>query len=240
MTAGGAISLLGEAVTSTSAGGSGFTYTLPSGAPSAGQLDVLCVNSDTSVSTPASSGGAAWALAESQASGQGAYIWYRIANGSEPSTVVITTSGNYKTAISWSRWSGATALNQVAGAMVNGTNGTSTPAVTTPALSYTGELVIAFGALHTLNGGAPSAPSWSSGYTALTSYNGTGTGSADVAAYCGYKLGAGTAAESPQVSWTTSTALDHYMLTATFAASTALDATAPAGHLRGQLRHPGQ
>ena len=218
MTAGGAISLVNEAVTNTSAAGSGFTYTLPSGAPSAGELDVLCVNSDTTVSTPTSASGASWALAESFINGQGSYIWYRVANGAEPSTVVITTSGNHPTVISWSRWDGAVALDQVAVSHVDGTNGTSTPAVTTPVLSQTGELVVAFGALHVLTAGAPSAPSWSSGYSVLTSYDGTGTGGSDAAAYCGYKLGAGTAAESPQVSWTTSTAQDRYMLVATFTA----------------------
>jgi hypothetical protein len=209
-------------------GNAGHSYTFPAGAPSAGALDVLCVNSDTTVSTPSSVGGASWTLGPSFVSNQGAYIWYRVATGGEPSTVTITTSGNFATFLGYSRWTAGTitADVNVQGHEENG-NFTATPTATTAALAATGELSVAFGALHDIQAStAPTSPVWSTNYTALETAN-SGTTTHDVTGYVGYFTNAGTAAESPSVSWT-NTIQDAYMLVQAF--QTVVSGTsAPAG-----------
>jgi hypothetical protein len=211
-------------------GNAGHVYTLPSGAPSAGQLDVLCVNSDTLVSTPSTTG-AAWTLGPTFVGNQGAYLWYRKANGSEGATVTITTSGNFPTQVSWSRWGGESAADVNAVAHVDANDGTTTPAVSTGTLAATGELVVAFAALHGLHGAGtqPSAPSWSTGYTGMTS-DFSGVTTADVAAFTAYNTSAGTASESPNVTWTNNI-FDRYILVQTFTAA----APPPPGG--GKARH---
>jgi hypothetical protein len=182
-------------------------------APSVGQLDVLCVNSNTVVTTPSG-----FTAAPSQVGNQGAYIYRRIAAGGEGSTVTITTSGNHDTAVVWSRWGNIEAADDAIATSAS-SNGTSTPAHSTNALAETNELVVAFGALHSFPGSNPTTPVWSSGYTALGTAS-SGTGSPAVVGFVGYKLTAGTAAESPQVSWTNNAA-DRDMLTLTFTTSAA-------------------
>lgn len=208
----------GEDATTFSDGSAGHVYTLPGGAPAAGQLDVLCVNSDTVVSTPSTTG-AAWTLGPSNVGNQGAYLWYRVASGSEGATVTITTSGNFPTQVSWSRWDGFAAADAAAIAHVDGTFGTSSPAVSTGPLAAAGELSIAFAAMHGFTGAGqqPQSPSWSAGYTPLTA-DFSGVTSADVAAFTAYNTAAGTAAETPGVSWTGS-AEDRYILVQTFETS---------------------
>lgn len=209
---------IGENAISFADGNGGHVYTLPSGAPSAGQLDILCVNSDTVVSTPSTTG-AAWTLGPSFVGNMGAYLWYRVANGSEGATVTITTSGNHPTQVSWSRWGGASASDAAAAAHADGSFGTSSPAVSSGTLAATGELSVAFAALHGITGAEsePQDPGWSSGYTPLTSVV-SGPTSADVAAFTAYNANAGTAAETPSVSWT-GTVSDRYMLVQTFTTS---------------------
>jgi len=173
---------------------------------SADQADVLCVNSNTVVTTPAGF------AALSAVDGQGAYIFRRIGSGG--STVTITTSGNHNTSVIWSRWGNIDAADNAKATIATGT-GASTPAHSTDPLAETNELIIAFGALHSLGAPLPTSPVWSAGYTPLAATQ-QGTGSSGVIGYVGYKLTAGTAAESPSVSWTNPTASDRYMLTQTF------------------------
>lgn len=185
-------------------------------APNVGELDILCVSSNTVVSTPAG-----FTAAPTAVNRQGAYIFRRIAAGGEGSTVTVTTSGDHDTQVSWSRWGNIISADDAHDTMADGSSGTSTPAHSTAVLAATGELVIAFAALHDLAIPAPTSPSWSAGYTALsTAMQGTdGTG---VIGFVGYKLNAGTAAESPSVSWTNA-ANDRYMLTLTFTTVTSAD-----------------
>lgn len=197
-------------------GNTGHLYTFSAGAPTVGALDVLCVNSATTVSTPSSSGGAAWTLGPTFVGNQGSYLWYRIATGGEPSTVTVTTSGNFPTALGWSRWTANSVTADVhAVSSQDNNNASTTPAVTTGTLGATGELSIAFAALSGFSAVSVSSPSWSAGYTALTGPAQSGTGSTDVAQWVGYNTNAGTAAETPNVSWT-NLALDQYMLVQTF------------------------
>lgn len=190
------------------------------GAPEAGQWDVLCVNSNTTVSTPSG-----FSAAESAVTNQGSYIFVREAAGSEGSTVTVTTSGNHNTQVGWSRWPASLiALDTSTSTQANGSSGNSTPAHSTGTLAETGELVIAFGAIHSIGLAGQTAPSWSAGYTALTSSGAQGSGATGVRGYVGYKENAGTAAEVPQVSWSGDGAQNRYMLAVTFT----VDAATPA------------
>lgn len=188
-------------------GNAGHAYTIPSGAPSVGDLDVLMVNSNTVVTTPSG-----FTVARSRVNSQGSYIYYRFAIGGESGSITITTSGDHPTDLLWSRWTGGSAFDIAADAGVDGVAGTTTPAVNTGAIAQAASLSLAFGALH--SGTGQTSPVWSAGYTALASAT-NGTGSTGVTAYGGYNTNAGTAAETPNVSWTTN-ASDRYILVAVF------------------------
>lgn len=185
-------------------------------APSVGELDVLCINSDTVITAVTSTGGAAWSLAETAVTNQGSYIYTRFATGGEPATVTVTTTGNFNTHVGWSRWDGIAAVDTSTSTQANGVAGSSTPAHSTGTLAATGELVIAFGALHGIGTANQSAPVWSAGFTAVTSSAAQGSAGAGVIGYVASKQEAGTAAEAPQVSWSGDTATDRYMLAVTF------------------------
>lgn len=177
-------------------------------APNVNEVDVLCVNSNTVVTTPTG-----FTAAPTRVNSQGSYIYRRKAVGGEGQTVTITTSGNHETAVGWSRWSGINAADDTASSGVDGVSGTSTPSHSTGTLAASTELIIAFGALHSLSA-LPTSPSWAGGYTALTAVT-QGSGSSGVTNYVGYKQPVGTAAESPSASWTGNVS-DRYMLTITF------------------------
>jgi hypothetical protein len=191
-------------------GGTGHVYTLPSGVPTAGDLDILAVNSDTVVSTPSG-----FTLAVSAVNSQGAYLFYRYASGSEGSTVTITTSGSHPTVTGWQRWTGGLGFEVGVEAHVDTSSGSTTPAVSTGTLAGTGRLVVAHAALHALSPTAPNTPVWSGGYTDAGVTASNGSGGTAPALFLGYNSSAGTAAEAPNVTWTQATT-DRYILVAVF------------------------
>lgn len=199
-------------------------------APSAGALDVLCVNSNTVVSTPSG-----WTLAESRVTNQGAYIFCRFAAGGEGSTVTVTTSGNHNTIAAWSRWGNCLALDTSTSTEVNSSTGGSTPAHDTGVLAEDEELLIAFGAMHSIQSANQSDPAWSAGYSALTAAI-QGSSTTGVLSYVGYRLDAGTAAETPQVSWSGAGAFNRYMLAVSFTTAEADDALASGAYVVSESR----
>lgn len=184
-------------------------------APTVGQLDVLGVNSDTTVSTPS---GFTLPPNGGPVANQGAYIFYRKAVGGETGSVTVTTAGNFNTEVSWSRWGNVNAFDVAAATQVNGAVGGATPAHSTGALTETNELVIALGALHRIQTANQNTPVWSGGFTGLTAAL-QGAGDSGVVGYVGYRTDAGTPAVSPQVSWSGDGAFDRYMVTAAFTAA---------------------
>lgn len=213
-----AIALVDSDATTFGVSVGGFVYNFPAGAPGATDLDVLSVNSDATIQTPAG-----WTLRRSEVGQQGAYLFSR--KGGSGTSVIITTSiggGPFNAVLSWSRWSGTDAFD-VATSTQSNSVGSNTPAVNTGVLAQTGELVVAVAALHSI-GSVPVNPVWSSGYNNLELTG--GTGSTNVAVILGYKLNAGTAAETPSVSWTNATG-EQYPLVATFTADAAVPNVAP-------------
>ena len=193
-------------------GGTGFVYTLPSGAPNVGDLDILSVNSDTTVSTPA---GFTLSPNASRVVNQGSYVFWRIAAGGEGSTVTVTTSGNFNTALGWQRWKGVLAWEAAANAGADGSPGTTTPAVSTSGLTTPDDLVVAFGMLHSYPSALPITPVWSAGFTGILAFNDGVVAGNEVTQFGAYKAGAGTAAENPNVSWTNNVG-DRYIITLAF------------------------
>lgn len=194
-------------------GNAGHVCSLGS-APNVGEWDVLCVNSDTTISTPSG-----FTAGPTAVTNQGAYVFRRKAAGGEGSTVTVTTSGNNNTKVAWSRWpTSLIAADDAKATQANSSAGNATPAHSTNVLSASGELIIAFGALHSIGTANQTAPDWGT-YTALTAGAAQGSGASGVRSYVGYKSGVGTAAESPSVSWTGDGCQDRYMLTLTFTAS---------------------
>lgn len=198
-------------------------------APNVGEWDILCVNSNTTVSTPSG-----FTAEESAVTNQGAYLFSREATGGEASTVTITTSGNHNTFVGWVRLRNIGATDTTTSTQTNGGAGNSTPAHSTGTLAESGETSIAFAALHSIGGLADqNTPVWSSGYTGLLN-DVQGSGVTGVRGFVAYNLNAGTAAETPSVSWSGSGVQNAYMLVITLTATgtdVALTATAVLGGL---------
>jgi len=165
-------------------------------APNVGEYDFLCVNSDTVVSTPSG-----FNVSTSNVNAMGSYLFYRKASGGESSSVTVVTSGNFNTQVSHSRWSGLDTVDTQAVTSAVGSASNTSLAVTTPTLAGTGEFVLAFAALGSIGTIAQNTPVWSSGYTAVTGPNIQASGSSGMCGFVGFKTGAGTAAESPSVTW---------------------------------------
>lgn len=188
-------------------GNAGHVYSMPSGAPAEGDLDILCVNSDTVVTPPTG-----FTAATSAVSSQGSYLFYRIAAGGEGARVTITTSGDFDTAVEWLRWQGASAFDVATEAHVDASEAATTPTISLGPLAKEGELVVAFAALHNAaDNAAPTGVTWSAGYSAAAQ----GSQGA-VAGLVGYSTTAGPDAESPSATWT-GRYFDRYLLAAAFA-----------------------
>jgi hypothetical protein len=195
-------------------GGAGHVYTYPSGAPSAGDLDIICINSDTVVSTPSG-----YSVGTSRVNSQGSYLFYRYAVGGEATSTTINTSGNFAASMVWGRFTGGTAFDVAANTGVDATAGITTPAVSSGTIANANSLAIMYAALHSLSATIPNTPSYSSGYTEV-GQGSNGTGSSGCVAFVGYNPTAGTAAESPSISWSVgATASDRYSLIAVFTPS---------------------
>lgn len=201
---------LGFGVTSA-----GVVYNFPTGAPSVTDLDILCVNSDATINTPSG-----WTLGKSQVGNQGSYIFYRKGGaGSSVTVSSVQSPGPFNATLIWSRWTGTNAIDIAVSVAASG-SANVTPTLSTGALAQTGELVFMFGALHSTGTGNQTTPVWSSGFTGAEFVK-QGSSSSGCIAAGGYKLNAGTAAESPTVSWSGAGVLDRFTLIVSFTATVA-------------------
>lgn len=192
---------------------SGTTVTYTGGGTTGSTTwDVLCVNSDNVVTTPAG-----WTSAANRVNSQGSYIFIR--NGGVTSAALALGGGiNSNSSALWVRITNATALDTgaVGTAGVDGASGTATPAFTSGALSTAANMAIAFAALHGVGTAVPTTYTWSAGYTGQVQGAQGGVAGSAVAGSVAIKTPAGTAAESPSVSWTLGTASDRYTLFVAF------------------------
>lgn len=193
-------------------------------APNANEFDILCVNSNTVVATPSG-----FTSVASAVNNQGSYIFARKAAGGESSSVTVTTTGDFNTQVTWSRWSGLSAFDVAATAQINATSGEGTPAATTAALAGTGELAILFAALHSTGTANQTNPTWTVGYTTLGSAV-QGAGAAAVVGFTAYRTNAGATAETANnTGWDGDGAQNRYTLLATFTPAATTETIAVAG-----------
>jgi hypothetical protein len=200
--------------------GTVVTYT-GGGTTGSTTFDVLCVNSDNVVTTPAG-----WSVPATLVNSQGSYIFTR--NGGTTSATLALGGGIASNSDAfWVRITSATAVDAITPntAGVDGSSGTATPALTTGALSAATELVVAFAALHGIGTAVPTTFTWSSGYTEQVNGAQGGVVGSAVAGSVAVKAPAGTAAETPSVSWTPGTASDRYMLAVAFTDAAAASAS---------------
>lgn len=192
---------------------SGSVFDLGS-SPEVGDYDLIGVNSDTTVSTPSG-----FTLLDSSVVQQGSYLLYRLASGGEGSTVTFTTSGDHEATAVWARVRGANGIDVNAKAVATSSSSGTTPTATTGALAETGELAIAYAALHRYAGSTPTSPVWSNGFTHLQQAD-QGSGNPACTAMLAYKEGVGTSAVSVDVSWTNGAFdRDQYVVTFTIDSS---------------------
>lgn len=191
-------------------------------APTVGDVDVLCYNSNTTVTADPSdpAGGAAFLTAgnNEDVGNQGMYMARRTATGGEGSTVVINTDGDHDTDLIHMRWRNIVAADDARKQVANGSAGGSSPAISTNALAEANELVIAMCGLHSVGAGGQATGVWSGGFDAVEETS-IGTGSTGVALFVGAHLAAGTAAVSPSVTWSGPTANDRAIMTLSFTTS---------------------
>src|SRR6266704_224944 len=182
---------------SFTATGTVVTYT-GGGTANATTYDVLSINSDNTVTTPSG-----WTLATSRVVNQGAYIFYK-SGGTTTATIDLGGGISTSTDALWVRITNSAGADSGATTVtgVDGSPGTSSFALTSAALSTSTELALMFMAGHNFSS-APTSPSWSSGYTEQCEAT-IGTGGSGTYGNVGVKTPAGTAAESPSVSWTNS------------------------------------
>lgn len=189
--------LLDSGVLAFADGGSGKVFTYPGGAPANGNLLILAVNSDTTVSTPAG-----WTAVKTDVANQGAYLFTKVAS-SEGTTVTVTTTGDHNAALSYLRYSGQAVSALDVTVATRAGPGTTSSAVAPSALAETGELCLLFGMLHNyVTSTPPSAPVAGSGYTVLLDTGVAGAAGAPSAA-AHYVIGRtdGSGSQTPTVSW---------------------------------------
>lgn len=214
-----AFSIVASEVFGFADGNAGHLCTFAAGAPAVDDFDLLCVNSDTVVSTPAD-----FTAAVSAVANQGAYLFRRKAVGGEGVSVTVTTSGDHNCHVIWVRIRGGNTPDVTGSAQANAAAAAESPAFTSSALAETGELAVAFAALHGFPGaGVPTSPNWT-GYTAITGGFQGGTGATSAGGFVAYKTPAGTAAESPSLTWTNN-ATDRYVLFLAITADPGIDST---------------
>ncbi len=176
--------------------GSSSVYTFPSGAPAAGQLDIVTIAVVGSAPAGPPSGWSAGSSRLDTGFPLSVNTYYRFALGTEGSAVTLPNTAGGQ--VCWSRWAGA-AARDTGGQAGYGTSN-ATQAVSTPALAHSGELSVAHvWAIDFGGSGVMTSPVWSAGYTGeLVSVLNAGTHGGLVA----YNPSAGTAAETPSVTWT--------------------------------------
>jgi len=204
-----------------------YAYDFPSGAPAAGELDVIGVNMFSGTMTTPSG----WTLARTTSTTAGGtchqYLIYKVAGGSDPSSVELANDISGGGAVlCWARWSasGTIAADATGGGTPTATSNSdaaSTPAVSLP-LAGAGELAVAYGG--GFNGPAIGGVTWGGGFTAAASGDDGFNGVSDA---MGYDLSA-SGAQAPELSWTSGTMSAQFMMAQAF---TAASASSPAGLL---------
>lgn len=201
----------------TANGSTGHDVVLPGGAAAAaGAWDVIFVGSDTTVTTPSG-----FNVTQTFVNNQGGYLFTRKCTGGETATVRIKTTGDFSTVVLWSRSTGANVIDVSAQAHVDGNGAMTSPSVSTGTLASATDIVIVGSTNTDSDNTVPATPSWGA-YTLIGSGT-VGTGTALGWSSHAYKAVAGTAAETPAVTWTGSNMRNRYVFVVAFTATSGTD-----------------
>lgn len=169
-------------------------------APQPGNLIVVTASSDATLTINNS-----MTLGPSVIDGNGAYIWYKTATGSE-TTITVTPSVSDTVSMTACEYSGLTAtpFDVQNSSTISGSLGTTTTSVSVTT-TQPGDLVIAAALLHSTNAGAgiPTSPSWTNSFVnRLTTDTGTTSGGTTCAAFLAELVVGAAGAYSTSASWT--------------------------------------
>jgi hypothetical protein len=165
--------------------------------PTSGNLIVVTANSDATVSTPTG-----YTAGPSVVDGNGAYIFWKISDGTE-STVTVTPGAAANTAMTVCEYTGndPSPLDTSNTSTISGSSGTTTTSVSiTTALA--GELVIAAAATHSGTGSvAPTSPSWTNSFVQAVTGD-TGNASPTCTTFVAELTSGAAGSYSTSASWT--------------------------------------
>jgi hypothetical protein len=164
---------------------------------SAGDVDTLIVGSDTTVNTPTG-----FTLVQSFVGNQGGYHYERVCTGGESATIRVHTNGDFNTTALFQRWRGCGARDVAVNSHIDANGALSSNAINSGTLAASTELVIVASVMTDSVSAAPTLNTWSTGYTPGDGAASIGTGASCSAGFISHKNPAGTAAETPSVSWT--------------------------------------
>jgi hypothetical protein len=192
------VTLVQKAGAQSAGNTTGLVVTLGS-PPTAGNLLVAACNSDATVATPAG-----FTLAVSAVSGQGLYIFYRVVQSGDGSSVTFAPNVADSCAGGVLEYSGLTAtpLDQTA-SNTTGSSASSLATGTTGTTSQADELIIVVVGPHAGNNHPWVLQSWSAGYTSqIEEPNGLATvGSASSACHIGDRIVSATGTYSATGTW---------------------------------------
>lgn len=200
--------------------------------PAAGNLLVATANSDATVTMTT----AGFTLGPSVIDGNGAYLWWKVAAGTE-SSITFTPGSSVPIAGTVCEYSGnaASPFDASNSSTIAGSAGTttSTAAVTT---TQDGDLIVGVAALHSAGVGTPSSPSWTNSFANQLSPNSGGGTSAHCFTFYS-ELTAGAAGSYSTVCSWTNNASDRQHLIIAFKEGAA--AVIDAGGFQQTVVHPG-
>lgn len=185
-----------------------------------GDVDTLIVGSDTTVTTPSG-----FTLVQSFVGNQGGYHFERVCTGGESATIRVKTTGDFNTTALFQRWRGCGARDVAVNSHIDSNGALSSNAINSGTLAAATELVIVASVMTDSVSAAPTLNTWSTGYTPGDGASSIGTGASCSAGFISHKNPAGTAAETPSVSWTPDNMRNRYTFLVSYQLGTGVDVT---------------
>lgn len=177
-------------------------------APTVGNLIVAWVNADVTATTPTGFSGG-----PSVVDGNGVYLWYKIAAGTETTVTFPFTASDLGTG-GLLEYSGVAAspFDIQNFSSVSGSSGTTTTAVSLTGTGATGDLWVSVAGLHGNSSGAgPASPTWTNSFTNRQTVKTGGVAAGDCYTFVADFQNTAAATVSTSASWTTA-ALDRQEL----------------------------
>lgn len=203
--------------------------------PTSGNLLVVTGNSDATITGPSG-----FTAGPSVVDGNGAYMWWKVSNGTE-STITITPGSAANTAMTAAEYSGLTATpldasNSSTIASSSGTSTTSTSLTTTAA----SDLWVAAALLHGYSGSAPTSPTWTNSLAnQLSPSSGSGVATHCTTFYADLLDAGAAGAHATSASWTNA-ANDRQEIVMAFLATATSGGSAPPAVVTAPASRPPQ